>query len=288
MNLPHVLRIVRDYVLITMGAVAIACSIDLFLAPNNVISGGVSGVALIANHLFGTPIGAVILVLNIPLFIIGWRSLGGFVFGIRTIYGVVVLSIAIDALVPFLTPVTHQPLLYILYGGLLDGIGVGLIFRGRGTSGGIDIVARLLERWQGVAPGRSLLALNGLTYAGAFFIYGAEPVLYALLASFVSSQAISLVLEGNVSARQALIVTDKPEAIIAAVLTDLSRGITVLEGRGGYTSVGRSVLVCVVLRSELSFLKEVIRRHDPRAFVIVGEAVEVVGEGFGPQGGKAS
>ncbi|MBC8078085.1 MAG: YitT family protein [Chloroflexales bacterium] len=281
MRLAKALPIVRDYVLMTTGALCIAVSINLFLAPNNVIAGGVTGVAIILNSLVGSPIGLMILLLNIPLFIVGWRALGGLVFGVRTVFAVVVLSFAIDALAPLLTPVTTQPLLFILYGGLLDGLGTGLIFRGLGTSGGIDIVARLLERWRGVAPGRSLLAMNALTYAGAFFIYGAEPVLFALLASFISSRAVNVVLEGSMSARQALIVTARPAEITAAVLHDLARGVTVLEGRGGYTRQERAILLCVVLRSELSFLKQIIATADPDAFVIVGEVAEVLGEGFG-------
>lgn len=274
-------RIARDYALMTVGALCIALSIDLFLVPNNVIAGGVTGVSIILNSLVGTPVGLVILLLNVPLFIVGWRALGGLIFGVRTVFAVVVLSLAVDALAPLLRPVTTQPLLFILYGGVLDGLGTGLIFRGLGTSGGIDIVARLLERWRGVRPGRTLLALNALTYAGAFFIYGAEPVLFALLASFISSRAVNVVLEGGVTARQALIVTARPAEITAAVLQDLARGITVLEGKGGYTHQDRAILLCVVLRSELSFLKQIIARADPDAFVIVGEVAEVLGEGFG-------
>lgn len=282
MTVASLLRIGRDYALLTVGAICSALAVNLFLVPNNVVSGGVTGIAMIARSLFNTPVGILVLLLNIPLFILGWRSLGGFVFGVRTIYTVIVMSLAIDGLAPFLKPVTAEPLLFILYGGVLDGLGVGLVLRARGTTGGVDIVARLLERRYGLAPGQTILVADGLLFAGALWIYGAEPVLYALLVSFIATRTIDLVLEGTVSARQALIITDHPEAITAAVIAELSRGVTLLEGRGGYTSKQRAVLLCVVLRSELSFLKAIIGRIDPAAFVVIGNAAEALGEGFRP------
>jgi uncharacterized membrane-anchored protein YitT (DUF2179 family) len=159
---------------------------------------------------------------------------------------------------------------------------VGLVFRARGTTGGIDIIARLIERRFGTQPGRSMLAMNLLVFAAAFGAYGPEKVLYALLVSFVGSLALDYTLGAATGSRQALIVTTRPDEITAALLHDLGRGVTVLEGYGGYTGASRPVLLCVVGRAEISFLKQIVGRADPQAFVVIGEASEVLGEGFRP------
>lgn len=272
--------VVRDYLLLTVGALLVAASVNMFLAPNKVVAGGLTGGAQLLNTYIGTPIGLVSLLANIPLFIIGFRSLGGMLFGLRTIYATVVMSAAIDLLAPYLRPVSSDPLLYTLYGGLLDGVGVGLVFRARGTTGGVDIIARLLERRLSYRPGRSILAMNLLVFGAALFSYGPEKVLYAILVAFVGGVALDYALAAGAGARQALVITDQPAAITQALLSDLGRGVTVLSGQGGYTGEPRAVLICVVARSEISVLTTIVGRIDPRAFVVVGEVQEVLGEGF--------
>ncbi len=274
--------IVRDYTMMTAGALLAALAVDFFLVPNNVVTGGITGGAILLHTFFGTPIGLLTLLVNIPLFVIGFRSLGGLVFGIRTLYATVVMSLAIDILMPYARPITGDPLLYTLYGGLLDGLGVGLVFRARGTTGGIDILARLIEQHTGIQPGRSMLGMNLLVFAAAFFGYGPDKALYALLTSFVGSLALDYTLGAGMGARQALIVTAQPDAITQALLHDLGRGVTVLDAHGGYTGTARDVLLCVVGRAEISFLKAIVSQADPHAFVIIGEANEVIGEGFRP------
>lgn len=272
-----------DYAQMTVGAVMVAVSIVMFLEPNDVVVGGITGVAILLKDFLGTPVGIISLVANIPLFALGFRRLGGFVFGMRTLYATTVMSLAIDLLAPYLKPVTADPLLYTLYGGILDGIGVGLVFRARGTTGGIDIIARMLEN-RGIQPGRSLLLMNGVVFGVALFAFGPEKVLYAVLVAFVSGLALDYTMAAGSGARQALIITSLPDAITRALLTDLGRGVTVLEGYGGYTGTERCVLLSVVRRTEISFLKEIVHEVDPRAFVIIGEASEVIGEGFRPFG----
>lgn len=279
-----VLGIARDYALMTVGAILVAISVDLFLVPNNVVTGGVTGLAQILNGLFGTPIGVVSLLVNIPLLALGVRYLG-FVFGIRTIYATVALALAIDLLAPYVTNylhAVHDPLLYTLYGGVLDGVGIGLVFRAQGTTGGIDIVARFLRRWRGIAVGRSLLVMNGLVFAAAAYLFSLDKLLYALLVAFVSGRVIDVVLEGASYARQALIITQQPERMRRAIIEQLDRSVTLLEAEGGYTATSRTVLLSVVSQSEVSFLKAIIRDCDPQAFVIVGNVNEVLGEGFRP------
>lgn len=278
----RIARTLTDYVLLTVGALLSATAVRFFLVPNQVVTGGLTGVAQLLNTFIGTPVGVVVLILNIPLLIAGWRYLGGAVFGVRTFYTVVVMSLAIDGLAPFARPITNDPLLYSLYGGVIDGIGIGLVLRARGTTGGSDILARLIERRFGVQPGRSLLGFDTMVFTAALFSYGPEKILYALLVAFTASRAIDTVLAAGKGARQALIITSSPEPIRQAVLHRLGRGITQLEAIGGYTGATRAVLLCVVARTEIGALKNIVSNVDPAAFVIIGEVEEVLGEGFTP------
>lgn len=278
----RIARTLTDYALLTIGALLSATAVRFFLVPNQVVTGGLTGVAQLLNTFIGTPVGVVVLILNIPLLIAGWRYLGGAVFGIRTFYTVVIMSLAIDGLAPFARPLTNDPLLYNLYGGVIDGIGIGLVLRARGTTGGSDILARLIERRFGVQPGRSLLGFDTMVFTAALFSYGPEKILYALLVAFTASRTIDTVLAAGKGARQALIITSSPEPIRQAVLHRLGRGITQLEAIGGYTGATRAVLLCVVARTEIGALKNIVSNVDPAAFVIIGEVEEVLGEGFTP------
>lgn len=278
----RVLRTLVNYAVITIGALLVAVAVRIFLVPNNVIAGGLTGAAQLLNSLIGTPVGAVVLALNVPLLIVGWRRLGGFVFGVRTVYALVVMTLAIDILAPYARPVTADPLLYSLYGGVLDGLGLGLILRSRGTAGGTDIIARLVEARTGMQPGRVLLICDVVIFGAGLFVYGPEKVLYALLVAFVSSRTVDFVLAAERGARQALIITTHPEGITRALLHDLGRGVTVLEGVGGYTGAKRAVLLCIISRAEVGALKAAVAAADPGAFMVIGEAGEVIGEGFRP------
>ncbi len=274
------LAISFSYGQITLGALLVAVAVRVFLVPNNVVTGGLTGVSQLLSSVAGTPVGLVTLALNVPLLVLGWRRLGGFVFAVRTAYAIVVMSLAIDLLAPYAQPVTADPLLYSLYGGLLDGAGLGLILRARGTAGGTDIIARLVETYLGVQPGRTLLMCDLLIFGAAFFVYGPEKILYALLVAFVSSRVVDFVLTAGRGARQALIITERPELITNSLLHDLERGVTVLQGVGGYTGATRAVLLCIVSRSEVGALKAAVAAADPGAFVVIAEASEVFGEGF--------
>jgi uncharacterized membrane-anchored protein YitT (DUF2179 family) len=274
--------VARDYLLITVGALVIAAGTDMFLVPNRVVSTGVTGLGMLAHYLFHTPVGLVTLLLNVPLFIAGLRWAGGWSFGLRTVYAVAVMAAGIDLLAGILPQVTEDALIYTLFGGLLDGVGIGLVLRGRGTTGGSDIIARLLHRWRGVAYGQALLVINGLILLASLPVVGLTPVLYALVVNFVSSRVVDVVLEGPSYARAVTIVSARPDVIRSALLAQLDRGVTVLEGKGGYTGAPYEVLLCVVARSELNQLKQIIAAADPQAFVIVTETQEVLGQGFRP------
>jgi uncharacterized membrane-anchored protein YitT (DUF2179 family) len=271
---------VIDYAQIVVGTLLVAVNVNLFLVPNNVVSGGITGVAILAHSILHTPVGLSVLVLNVPLLILGWRFAGGVRFFIRTAVAVVLLSLAIDATAPFVTCPTHDRLLVICYGGLLDGLGVGLVFRGRGTTGGTDILARLARRFLGLPLGQSLLAMNVLIFGAAAFRFGMEAVMVALALAFVSSRVVDLVQEGLTAARMALIVTGRPDPVRAAVLERMHRGVTILKGEGGFSRQPRSVLYVVVATVEVGRLKRLLAEVDPDALVTISPAKEVLGEGF--------
>ena len=281
-RLLKILRLLQDYGMITIGALIVAANVPLFLVPNDVISTGITGIGMLAHYLWRWPIGMVTLAINIPLLLAGIRWGGGWRFFTRTIYAVLVLTIGIDVLSRVLPPIQTEPLLYTLFGGLLDGVGIGLVLRGSGTTGGTDIVAQLLSRYQGIPFGSVFIITNSAILLTAAIVVGIVPVLYALIVNYISGRVVDTVQEGAGYARAALIISRQSQAISEAIFTQLGRGVTILEARGGYTQISQPALYVVVTRSQVTLLKRLISEIDPRAFVVVSEAHEVLGEGFNP------
>lgn len=273
---------VVDYVQIVTGSALVAIGTNMFFVPHRIVSGGVTGIAIIAHYALGTPVGAGVLVLNLPLLFLGWRYAGGLKFFVRTALSVVILSVMIDVTAPYVQTPTDDRLLIICYGGLLDGLGVGLVFRGRGTTGGTDVLARLAQRWLGVPVGQALLGMNVLIFGAAAFQFGMEAVMIALALAFVSARVVDLVQEGFSSARAALIISSRPDEVRTAVLDRIGRGVTILKGTGGYTGRDRPVLYVVVAATEVGQLKRILAEVDRSAFVALAPAGEVLGQGFAP------
>jgi len=285
---------VLDYVLIVVAALLQALSLRLFFVPANLASGGVSGIAQLINHFTGWPIGFMILLGNLPLFALGWRFLGGARFALRTALAVFMLSAFTDLLVqtPLFAPngagtrlindLQGDIFLSALYGAIVSGVGYGLVYRARGTSGGSDVLARILNHYRGVPMTTSYLLVDTVVILGAGFVFGWKAALYAMIALYASGLVAEATLEGGGTVRTALIITSEPETISARVLEELERGITVLEGKGAYTGAERPVLYCVITRAEVATLKAIVNEVDPRAFMVIGVAHEALGEGFRP------
>jgi uncharacterized membrane-anchored protein YitT (DUF2179 family) len=277
---------VRDYSLIVTGSMVQAVGLRLFLVPAQLASGGLSGISQLINHFTGWPIGLMVFIGNLPLFILGWRFLGGSRFTIRTLLSVATYSLFVDALLwlPIFPKdgITNDLVLNSLYGAVVSGVGYGLVYRGQGTSGGSDILARILNRWRGISMTQSYLMTDTLVILGAGFIFGWQKALYALITLYVSGLVVDTTMEGARSVRSALIVTDLCKEISARILAEMERGVTILEGTGAYTGEPRPVLYCVVTRSEVQQLKTIVHEADPKAFMVVGAAHEALGEGFQP------
>lgn len=277
-------KLLRDYALILAGALVQALAMRLFLIPGLLVSGGISGAAQLINHYTHWPIGLMIFIGNAPLFILGWRYLGGKRFAFRTVFAIAAFSFLTDALAIFIPPagMTKDLVLNSLYGGLLLGIGLGLVYRGQGTSGGSDILGRILNHRMGISISQAYLITDTVIVLLAGFVFDWEHALYGLVMIYVSGLAAEVVLEGTDVFRTAMIVTNSPQEVAQEILTNMERGVTYLSGKGAYTGKDREVLYCVVSRSEVSQLKEIVKEKDPDAFMVIGQAHEALGEGFRP------
>lgn len=258
-----------------------ALSVDIFLDPNNVVPGGFTALAMFANRFWGWPVGTTLLIMNVPFLIVGMKVLG-VQFGPKTIFATAISSLMIDVLRPYLPVVQGEPLLYILYGGLLYGLGLGLVFRANATTGGTEIPAKLLEHFWGVRMSSSLLAIDVVILAGAAFFFGLAQALYALIAVWVMARVIDALETGLNAGNTVFIVTENPEGVRDGVLDALGRGVTILRGEGGYTGTERTMLFTAVNRRQVPELREIVSLADPDAFVVISPSNEVLGEGFKP------
>lgn len=273
-------RMLRDYAGITLGALITATALNMFLIPNKVAAGGVSGLATVLHYMSGWPVGVLMLGLNIPLLIGGVKVLGAS-FGVYTLFGAAIMSIAIDLLAPYTPVLTQDLLLNSLYGGVLSGIGMGLVFRFGGTTAGTDVAAAILNKLFGFSVGQSLLGADFFVISLAGIVFrSAELSLYGLISLFITSQIIDLVQEGRSTAKAFLIMSEQNPVIAQAIMDEIGRGVTFFQGKGGYSGIARDMLFCVVSTRELGRMKDLIYRFDKRAFVIVADAHEVLGEGF--------
>jgi len=277
---------IRDYLLILAGALLQGVGLRLFMVPSQLASGGISGISQLINHFTGWPIGLMVLIGNIPLFLLGWRQLGGRRFALRTLVAVLAYSIFTEAVLclPFFPKdgITNDLVLNSLYGAVVSGFGYGLVYRAQGTSGGSDILARILNRWRGIPMTQSYLMTDTLVILAAGFAFGWQKALYAIIILYVSGLVVDSTLEGAGTVRMALIITDNCKEVADRILAEMERGVTILNGTGAYTNETRPVLYCVVTRSEVQQLKTIVHEGDPKAFMVVGAAHEALGEGFQP------
>ena len=264
---------------IAAGSVIMAAGMNLFLIPSRLAAGGVSGLAVILFHLFKIPTSLVILGLNIPIFIAAWWLLGSDKVG-NSLLGSLIFPLAIELTAPYLPALTYDPLLASVYGGVMMGLGLGLVFRCRGSTGGTDLLALILSRITGFSVGQGLLGADLVVVGLAVFTLGGEAAMYAALSLFISTRVIDFIQEGLGSAKLALIITSHAEEINQALLEELDRGVTRMIGSGGYTEAEREILLCVVSRPQVARLKALVQELDPKAFVIIGSAKAVHGEGF--------
>jgi len=275
-----VIKTFKEYVIITAGALLAAFAINLFLAPHAIVSGGVSGIAIIINRLFGFPMGMTVLLLNIPLFILGAFFLGNS-FGIKSLYGALIFSVLLD-LTANIKALSDNMLLCAIFGGLLLGIGFGAIFLSGATTGGTDILAALGNKAiRAIDIGKWFLIIDTLIIiSGIAFIKNTESLLSGIIALLLSSLVMDYIISGANTAKLVYIISDESEKIAQEILNSLSRGVTGIKIQGMYTQSSRTMLMCVVKRFELQKLEKIALKYDEKSFIILTGAHQVTGEGF--------
>ena len=268
-----------DYFQIVLGCYIGALGLTMFLVPNKVAAGGVSGLATVLHYLFEFPVGWTMLVLNIPLFLAGVAFLGKSI-GIKTLVGSLLFSVFTEITANY-PVVTRDLMLSTVYGGIIMGLGLGIVFRVRGSTGGTDLASMILNHFiPSVSVGQGILIIDFFVIISSGIAFDWELAMYAWIALFISSKVIDLIQEGFNYAKAVYIISVKAEEISQKILTEMERGVTLLEAEGRFTRHNKYVLLCVITRLEISRLKNIVHETDPRAFVIVHDVHEVLGEGF--------
>lgn len=272
-----------DYVLILLGSVAYATAVNMFLAPNQIAPGGVTGISTIFNHLFNFPIGVSILVLNIPLFIWGVIEDGkGFI--AKSLVATVAISVFIDISNPFIYKYTDDKLLAALYGGILSGVGLAIIFYRGGTTGGTSLIARNIhKRIPHISMGTVILITDALVIIGATFAYKSlESGLYAVVVIFISSKLIDSLIYGMAgdNGKLAFIITKEHKTITKEIIKTVVRGVTLIDAKGGYDDDDKKVILCAVRPSQVSKVNDIVKELDPNAFIVITTAGAIKGKGF--------
>ncbi len=275
-------RLARDYIWITLGAVIYSLSFDWFYVPNEIGFGGITALGMILNRLIpGLPIGTVVLVLNIPIFLLGWKLLGGHTL-VSSLFAMAATSILVDLIAAAYTFPPMDPMLASVFGGLTLGVALGMIFSKGATTGGTDLVARLLKipfAWLPVGKLLLLVDLSMLLAVAAAF-RSLESGMYGGIALYISTVIMDNVLYGLDRSKVAYIVTSNPRPMAAEIDKQLERGTTFLHGEGSFTGQDKLVLMCAFKQRQIVPLKAIVHDLDPEAFLIVCDAHEVLGQGF--------
>jgi len=276
---------ILDYLYIIVGTTLLAISINMFFDPLDLVTGGVTGLAIIIKAFTvdivdgGIPIYITNLVINIPLFIVA-IFIKGKNFGTRSLFSTFYLSFALFY-TGGLEPLTHDVLLGCIFGGVISGAGLGLVFSAFSTTGGTDLLASIVQHFlKHYSIAKLMFFADGVIIFLGLTTFGVEKAMYAIVAIYVSVQVIDAILEGIHFSKVAFIISEKNSQIAPQIMKNLTRGVTGLQGQGKYTNVSKEVLLCVVSKREIVKLKEIVRDIDLNAFVIVADVREVVGEGF--------
>ncbi|PLT45677.1 hypothetical protein B8V81_4108 [Paenibacillus pasadenensis] len=271
---------------VLLGTAIYAFGLQYFLLPNQLMEGGVTGIAVLLNYAFGWKLSITTLLLNIPLFFVGLRILGRLPM-VMTIVGTVSLSLflfiferGIESgwIEPFYAE--HDLILAALYAGVTLGGGLGIVFRFGGTTGGVDIAARIINRAKGWSMGQIILSFDAIIIGISLLYIPKQNVLYTLVAVFIASKLIDFIQEGAYAAKAFSIISEKGDEIAERITVELERGVTLIPAVGAYSKVQRNMLYCVVSRSEIRSLRLIVKTIDPRAFIVISDVHDVLGEGF--------
>lgn len=275
-------NLLRDFICILLGALFYAVSTHCFIVPANIAPGGAMGIALMMNHLTGFPVGTLTLLVNLPLLVLACLFLSR-KFAAKTAVTCLICSFVLDVCIaPFLPIYEGDRLLCSLYGGVLVGIGMALIFLGGSTTGGSDIAGYLMQKSKPhLSIGRALMMIDGVVLVVSIFVFeNIDAALFGLVTLYAQNKVIDGIIYGNDIGTNATVITSKPEPIVQEIIRELDRSATILPAVGGYSKKEMSVLLCTVRKAEFAKLKKIVHECDENAFVMVSEAIEVFGLGF--------
>lgn len=274
-------KYIKNLLWYIVGSIIYSVAVTAFISSNEISPGGLTGVATVVNYLSGIPTGITVFVLNIPILILGLIKLGGkFIF--NTTLATAIVSAALTVSEEMLPKINVDKILAAVFGGCLLGLGISIIMRNGATTGGVDIIAKLINRrFRHLTIGKIMMLLDGAVIILAVIAYGnLESALYSVVSIFASSRVMDALLYGGDRGKVVYAVTSKPEEICETISSQLSRGVTVIDVKGGYTGKNRKMLMCSVRPFEVAALYSIIEHEDERAFIIVTDAGEIIGEGF--------
>ncbi len=274
----NILSQVKRYVILFIGSIIYAVGLEIFLVPNNVIDGGVVGIAIMASHLTGLPLGLFLIAVNIPFIYLGYKQIGK-TFTLATLFSIVSLSYWSNVFLP-IPGLTNDLFLAAVFGGIILGVGVGLIVRYGGSLDGTEIVAILLDKRTSFSVGEIILVMNLFILSFAGLVFGWDKAMYSLVTYFIASKVIDITIEGLDESKAAIIVSDQSDAISDALMARLGRGVTVLHGEGGFSGEKKHILYTVITRLEISKFKSLVKEIDESAFVTINDVHDVMGGSF--------
>lgn len=270
---------VLRYFMIVLGSIIYTVGLDVFLVPNNIIDGGVVGISLMASSITGLSFSFFVVVVNLPFLCLGYKLIGKR-FTIATLFGVVCISV-ISLFMHNIAPLTIDPFLASIFGGIILGIGVGLIIRNGGSLDGTEIVAIIMDKKSTFSVGEIVMAFNLFILGAAGFVYSWNSAMYSLIAYFIAYKMIDITITGLEESKGVMIITDEPDAIREVLMYRLGRGVTVLFGEGGYSKQPKKVLYSIVTRLEITKLKDIVYEKDENAFITITDVHDVFGGQFG-------
>lgn len=271
------LEIITRFLILTVGAFIVAFALECILLPNKVIDGGVIGISMMINYITQFNLGLVIFLLNLPFIFLAWKNLGK-MFVFQTLYSVTALGLATNYFVGIHYTVIKEPLLVVVFGGIILGIGVGLILRNRGSLDGTEILSiKLSKKFTFLSIGEFLMGFNLIIYAAAIFVFGVEQAMYSIITYFITSRTIDVIIDGLNSSKSVRIISDLYKEIGNAIMKELDVSVTYFKTRGGYSSSEKILTYCVVSRLEMAKVKEIVKSIDSKAFLVIEAVHEVEG-----------
>ncbi|MEC0242953.1 YitT family protein [Paenibacillus dokdonensis] len=271
-------ELLKKFIFITAGAILMAVALEVFLVPNDIIDGGITGISIVLSKITALPLGIFLFVINLPFLFLGYKQIGK-TFAFSTLYGIIVMSVTTQ-LLHHVSPFTNEKILAVLFGGLILGLGVGLVIRFGGSLDGTEIVAILLSKKTRMPVGQIIMVMNVFIFIIAGFVFGWDSAMYSIFTYYMASKVMDIVVEGLNESKSVTIISGEYEEISQTIQDRLGRSTTFIYARGGYSGEDTQMIYCVVTRLELAKLKSVVHEIDPKAFIAIEHVSDVLGGNF--------